>query len=291
MIGTQITITNHETGESVILNDHTNPNSVIALQNFPTMESDVRANNQSRIGAHGEFRLPYYYSGKSVVLQGVILGTSEADVWTNKRKLDSIFALSKKGTPQYTGSDTPINNATLRIEYTDPTGESVFIDGTPLQSVSYNRDMLNRLQLSFQVIVRSAIPYLIAKDETTISETGSLGENVTGLKLPMRLFTQLQNEYTQGEVTIEVTTKAFAIITLYGSDAGIILEPTITNLTNGDTMTINKPLLGSGSFFKIDGFKKTVEDQGGASVTSFITGDYLQLETGENKLVYTATKI
>jgi len=87
MIGTPITIKNHDTGEEIVLNDHTtDAENVIALQSFPTFEPDVRSQNLPRQGAHGEFRLPTYYSGMSIVLQGVIEATRSGNEAVTERE-------------------------------------------------------------------------------------------------------------------------------------------------------------------------------------------------------------
>jgi len=121
MIGTPITIKNHDTGEEIVLNDHTtDAENVIALQSFPTFEPDVRSQNIAKQGAHGEFRLPTYYSGMSIVLQGVIVGEDEAHVWAIKKQLDQVMKLSQKGKPrEYIGNDKfpPMFNNTVRLSF------------------------------------------------------------------------------------------------------------------------------------------------------------------------------
>lgn len=297
MIGTPITIKNHDTGDTIVLNDHvTDQSNVIALQSFPSFESDVRAQNQPKQGSHGEFRLPYYYSGMSIVLQGVIVGegANEGNVWEIKKQLDSILSLSKKGYPKtYSGSDTfpPLFRNTVRLSFTTPSGENVFIDATPIKAVSYDRPLKQKFLLNFQVILRANFPYLLIEDDVANVVEGDLGSIETGFTLPFSLPFSLGEQQIENEITIDMTAPGFAQVTLNGSDDGLIINPKITNLTNGSSVQIKKVLNGASRYFKIDGVYQTMTDENGASVQQYSEGDFIVLDAGENILVYTADKI
>lgn len=295
MIGVPITIKNHETGETIVLNDHTtDPGNVIALQSFPSFESDVRAQNIPRQGAHGEFRLPIYYSGMSIVLQGVIACDNESNVWDIKRQLDSVMSLSRKGFPnKYTGNDTfpPMFNNTIRLSFTAPDGKVLFVDATPIKAVSYDRSLMEKYKLTFQVIVRSSMPYLVVVDDEPNIETGTIGRISKGLLLPTTLPLSLGEEVTENEITITMNTPGYAVVTLNGSADGIIINPKITNITNGTSVKIRKALGNASQYFLIDGLYQTMKDENGASVLQYSDGDYIYLEAGENVLIYTADAI
>lgn len=485
MIGTPIKIRNHDTGQEITINDHSDPLNVIALQSFPTFETDVRPQNVARNGAHGEFRLPTYYSGMSIVLQGVIAGEDESHVWTLKRQLDSIMRLSRAGygkevpsvsinppvainectNPNGGISDigwTPANasvasvgNAlevttssagesgishvvssypknqgdlyiasslvtnreestrsfriliqarasggsvlssdsedfeieagkserigvslsalpasvvdirvsitrlsedavsgdrfevssvliaknlpeeydsesfyfdgstpsasrikyswvgteglsasvankqtfpsmfrnTVRLSFTNPEGKSVFVDATPIKAISYDREMRQNYRLDFQVILRSNFPVLIVDESVPVVSVGQLGSDISGLKLPFQVPFTLSERYVEGATVINVTDPGFAIVRMYGSDEGTIINPRITNITNGTSMRILKPLEGSHRYFLIDGMYQKIVDENGASVAQFSDGEFIQLEAGENTLIYTAEKL
>jgi len=292
MIGTPITIKNHETGAQIILNDHvTDRHNVIALQTFPTFAPEVRANNLPKNGAHGEFRLPHYYSGMSVVLQGVIVGESEQKVWEIKQQFDSVLKLSRDGFPTpYKGTDTPkpMQDTLVRMSYTDPTGNEIFVDGTPLKSVSYDRPLQEKCVLNFQVIVRVNFPYLLIKDETPIVETGQLGSIKTGFQLGGSKVDKLSNEYVTNELTITMPTQAFGIIKVFGSNEGVVVNPKVLNKTNGTSVRIRRPLSGAVNFFEINGLEQTVQNQSEVRLDAYSEGGFILLEAGENVLLYTA---
>jgi hypothetical protein len=485
MIGTQITIKNHDTGEEIVLNDHTtDPNNVIALQTFPTFENEVRSQNIPRQGAHGEFHLPSFYSGMSIVLQGVIVGDEESDVWNIKKKFDSIMSLSRTGFGKETSSqkitpalainectnpsgkfstadwddiDATITNAdnafdvetetdndsgiehivddtvpknagddyfgacdvenaeasdrtfrirlqardsdenvlsteyadevvaggekmrlaveladipanvadirfsivrlgdddaidgdifhvskvlivknpptnidaetyyfdgdtddlsrlsfewngadgnsassmyrmtfpsmyknSVRLSFTNPNGQKVFIDATPTKAVSYNRPLQQRYKLDFQVVLRSNFPVLIVEDDTPEFFTGEFGVLETGFKLPTHVPFVIGEEYISGGMIINASQAGFALVRMYGSDNGSIINPRITNLTNGSTVRIIKPLLGSQRYFLIDGILQQMVDENGISVQQYSDGDFIYLNEGENVLLYSA---
>lgn len=296
MIGTPITIKNHDTGEEIILNDHvTDESNVIALQSFPSFESDIRASNQPRQGAHGEFRLPYYYSGMSIVLQGVIVGegANEGNVWEIKKQFDQIMKMSRSGyaKPNTSGTFPPMSRNTVRLSFTTPSGENVFIDATPIKAVSYDRPLKQKFLLNFQVILRANFPYLLIVDDVANVETGSLGSIVKGFQLGTSVPFSLGESQVTGEMTITMEAPGFAQVTLNGSDDGLIINPKITNLTNGSEVQINRVLNGAQEHFVIDGVYQTMKDQNGNNVEQYSEGDYIHLDAGDNVLVYTADKI
>lgn len=481
MIGTPIKITNFDSGDEIVLNDHeTDEQNVIALQNFPTFETDVRANNLPRQAAHGEFRLPYYYSGMSVVLQGVIVGEDEAHVWAIKRQFDDVmrltpnngYAKEAKGVKEDTayaenlcsnpraasattgwtgdnatlsaddglkavagsdadasasfeqtaeegqvihaaldltnsedderemqlsiqaldGSDSVLATSTLdtqtldagatvrfhtsltmpagtakfvviaarltgtnadtddefhidraffiadpaatidpavlyfdgdtdalsrteyewngteglstskayrvsfpamfrntiRLSFTDPTGKKVFLDATPIKPISYDRPLMQRYRLNFQVIVRSNFPVLLSDEDAPETFFGSLGALAYGLKLPFKVPFTLGQQYVKNAMTVTVNDPCFLTVRLYGSDQGTIVNPRITNLTNGDSMAVRRTLKGSSRYIAIDGVMQTVVDENGADVSAYGDGAFVLLEPGENILIYTA---
>lgn len=296
MIGTPITIKNHDTGEEVVINDHiSDADNVIALQSFPTFERDVRAQNMPRQGAHGEFRLPTYYSGMSIVLQGVIAGETEGHVWDLKKALDRVMAQPQRGEPrEYTGNDPfpPMFNNTVRLSFVAPSGDDVFIDATPIKAVSYDRPLQQDFLLNFQVILRANFPVLLIKDDTSPNIiAGSLGSITKGFKIPFDLPLSLGQEHVEGEMEVTMEAPGLGIVRLNGSDNGVIINPTITNLTNGSRVKIRRALSGSNRYFKVDGVYQTITDENGLSVQQYAEGDFIYLDAGTNILVYTADKL
>lgn len=295
MIGAPITVLNHDTGDSIVINDHTtDAQNVIALQSYPTIEPTVRNNNTPRQGAHGEFRLQTYYGGLNIVLDGVIVGETEADVWGIKKEFDEIMQLSKGGYGREANAGEvfpPMFRNTVRLSFTTPDGRSVWCDATPVKSVSYDRPLKQNFRLNFQVILTANTPYLIIEGSESLIEASTLGSINYGFKLSTDVPFELNNEYLENEVTVTVDQRSLAVIKLFGSDDGLIINPRMTNLTNDSYIMIRQPLSGSGSYFEINPLYQEMKDQDGRSVEAFSDGDYLVLDEGDNVLVYTADNV
>jgi hypothetical protein len=481
MIGTPITIRNNDTGEEIVINDHSDPQNVIALQGFPTFQTDIRTQNTPLGGSHGESEAPVYYSGKPIILRGIIVGEDEENVWALKNQLDEIMRLPRSGygkevagsrvTPAFavnlcsnprgsvsstgwTGSNAaisaldgirvvsvtdalaeaifeptasvgqvlhfacdirngedgdrtfslsisaydgaslidseesddvvigagrqkriyvsmtvpattdsikvsanrisdddadagdiftidrvfiiadPVSNIdpevtyfdgdtlpittakfewdgaeglsttsvykmsfasmgrrSVRLSFINPAGQSVFIDATPIQAVQYDRPIQQQFLLNFQVILRSNFPYLIVDDPNPLFRFGYLGKSGIGFKVPTYVPFNIGNQYTFGGFTITTNSPSFAIIRMYGSDEGTIVNPKVTNVTNGDFCKINKPIFGKNRFFLIDGVNRKIQNEMDQSVVGYMDGDFIRLDEGENTIIYTADKI
>lgn len=68
---------------------------------------------------------------------------------------------------------------------------------------------------------------------------------------------------------------------------GTAINPSITNLTTGQTMTFNGTV-PSGQTLVIDTYKQTATLEG-ANVFALVSGDWLELATGTNQISYTVT--
>lgn len=479
MIGVPITIKNHNTGQEITINDHSDSDNVIALQSFPNFEKDVRNQNVPRQGSHGEFNLPHYYGGLSITFEGIITGETQEKTWEIKTLLDEILALPKSGygkelggediTPAFainestnptgeistlnwdsvnstleaittaikitTSSDlasgmeqavsdydkdlgdvyhsacdiknneltdrsyrirleargsggtilasaeedyiigsegterayvsltlpdnildlnlvitrlqtsgattgdeyevskvmiiknppstinpetdyfdgnTPdltflnydwtgnkglsatevfrqtypaVKKETVRISFTNPEGDKIFLDATPIRATSYNRPIKYDSILNWQVILRASFPYLLVDEDNPKFYEGLLGFGGYGFYLPTNLPFMIDQELIN-PLVINTDESSFLIIRIYGSDQKIISNPTIRNVTNNQEITILKTLDDSSEYFIIDGVAKTVKDQDGNNLSGFIQGDFIELDKGQNNIIY-----
>lgn len=294
MIGQKVTIKNHQSGEEIVINDHSDPENVIALQQYPQFEPDISNNNVARQGGHGEFSLPNYYNGMNITLEGVIVGENESNVHDIKNKLNRILQLPVKRAldqADKAGDYPPMFGNTVRLSFTSPDGKQKWIDATPTRQPSYNRNLKETFRLDFQFILRANNPFLVVDPDPNDEITLSLGEYREGLQMPTDVPFNLDEQYLENEQTINVSEKSFTRIKMKGSDDGVLVNPQITNLTNNTFVKIRQPLSSGDSYFEIDGLYKTMKDQDGRDVSAYSQGDYIILEKGNNKLVYTAEDI
>jgi hypothetical protein len=128
-------------------------------------------------------------------------------------------------------------------------------------------------------------------DQNPLFRYGYLGKSGIGFKVPMTVPFTIGNKYTFGGFTITANSPSFAIVRMYGSDGGTIVNPKITNITNGSYCKINKPIFGKNRYFVIDGVNRKACNEMGQSVIGYMDGDFISLDEGENTLIYTADKI
>lgn len=281
-IHTQYNITNKETGQSFVLNDHvTDPNNFLALQSFPTFALDMRAGDIPFTGHHGAYKLPHFYGGRSIIFSGLIVGEDEASVWTQKKLIDEVLQL---------GSGAEYNEL-LTISYTDPNGLNISMDATLNASVSYSRSLKEPNILNFQILLRSRKPYMLIDDDVfdlTIY-TGSLGGVVSLFRLPFTIPFQLNNT-TTNILDITADNKVKTVITLYGSADDDIVNPSIENISTGKSTVFDYTIpKGASNFIRIDGLTGDVIDQDGNNIAIYIkNGGFIELRKGLNRFSYTA---
>ena len=281
-INTEYTITNKETGKSFTINDHSDPDNVIALQSFPTFAPDVRANEIQNQGKHGVHKLPFYYGGRSIIFNGIIVGLTEAGVWDLKKSVDEVLEFPVI---------SPFANL-VTIGYTDPNGLELEVDATLNSAISYDRNMKELFKLDFQILLRADNPFINVNDtvEDAKEYDGLLGYELWGFKLKTLIPFKLDKE-SINELTINVTGNHNATVKLYGSDDGDVVNPTIENKTNGQKVSFNLTLSGSAEYIELNGIDNTTTNQDGDDVSIYETGDdYIQLIDGDNIFAYTSSR-
>lgn len=278
---TKFNIKNKSTEQSFIINDYnTDPNNFIALQSFPTLNLDMRAGDIPFTGHHGAYKLPHFYGGRSIIFNGIIVGETEQSVWEMKRIIDEVLELGS-------GADY---DELVEITYTDPTGLELTLDATLNAAVSYSRSLKEPNLLNFQILLRARSPYMMINDESfdTMIYSGLLGGVVSSFRIPFQIPFFLNNTETN-VLNITVTNKVKSIITLYGSDDGDVVNPSIENLTTGKSTVFDYTIpTGSTNYIQINGITGEVVDQDGNNLAIYISnGGFIELKKGLNKIYYT----
>lgn len=278
MIGTQITISNKRTGRSFVINDYSDDDNIIALQSFPSDNIDIRTNDIQNSGRHGSHKLPYYYGGRSIILDGIIAATSEADVWLLKSKIDDVLQFAS----------IPDFNETLTLTYLDPNGISRSIDCTLSSNTKYDRRMKESFKLVFQITLRSNKYYYLTNEDNLLID-GKLGYLFGGFSLKTLVPFKLQSSYSEVK-KVTVSGNYFSKLTLYGSDDGPVINPRFKNDSTGDDIIFFYTLNGADEYIEIDGINGTIKNQDGQDLTVYlVSGDFLTLQDGENRLAYIST--
>lgn len=279
---TKFKIENKKTGLFFVINDHdTDPNNFLALQVFPSMALDMRTGEIPFNGHHGAYKLPHFYGGRSIILNGLIVGENEESVWEQKRNIDETLELGY-------GAEY---DELVKVTFTNPEGLEITVDATLNASIGYSRSLKEPNILNFQILLKTRTPYLFINDPVfdAIVYTGSLGGLTSTFQIPFQIPFLLQNTSTN-ILNLTVTNKVKAIITLHGSADVDVVNPSIKNLSTGKSTQFDYTIpKGANNFIRIDALAGTVKDQDGVDLEIFISnGGFIELRNGLNKLSYTS---
>ena len=278
MIGTQFTLTNSE-ATSIILNDFSNPDQIIALQKYPTFDVDIKSRETDKDGQHGIWDFYSYYGKRVVTFSGVIVGTSEADVEVVKDNLTQVLNLPVQ---PVSGSD-----GTVTLKWQDANGLNWQLDCKLNRPVQFSRAMKQSLRLDFTFSVKSADPFIVSQN--LISVTGVRGYDSAVSVFPFAI-PAIMGTIGVGAVTVPNTGKvsAHTVIRIYGESAGDVTNPRIMNITTGKTFKVNRVISGASDWIEIDTKMGTVLDQDGVDVSGDIDAgsEFVLLATGDNSIMY-----
>ena len=280
MIGTQFTITNRG-GESFILNNHSNPDRIVALQAYPTFDVDIKNNEVSREGQHGVWDFYSYYGRRSITFRGVIVGSTEAEVEAARDDMVKILAL-----PVQPGTS---EDGYVTVKWADANGSSWQIEAKLQNSINFNRNLKETYRLDFIFSLKAADPFIVSQNLITV--VGTRGYVSAGAGFPIELPAVI-GESQVGVVNINNTGAVYAhtVIRIYGESAGDITNPVIENLTTGQRFELATVISGEDNWIEIDSKEGTAVDQDGTDVSGTIVGssNFITLKPGENQLLYSS---
>lgn len=275
MIGNLITIENKKSGAEVKINDFTNRPNVIALTQYPLNNPDIRVNDIPHLGNHGSHKMPSYYGGRTIILNGSIVGDDEATVYALKKNLDDVLRFEI----------VPDFAETLEVKMTDPLGRVLVAGATMSGATSYARDVNDPNILNFQITMRSNNFFMIIDGEVT-DVTGLLGYEISGFKIATKLPFKFEKSFSEVK-NINVDEPCFTKVRMYGSDDGDVVNPRLRNLDNGDDIIFFYTLQGSDEWIEVDGITGKMTNHDGQDMTTYLTsGDYLNLQVGNNRVAY-----
>ena len=92
MIDTLFTFSNKR-GQSFSINDHTNPNKVIALQSYPESSTEFKNNEVVPQGQHGVWSFYSYYGSKVTTFSGVIVAETHQEIVQLEETMKTVLGL------------------------------------------------------------------------------------------------------------------------------------------------------------------------------------------------------
>ena len=183
MIGTQYTLTN-KAGDTFTINDHSDPNRVFALQEYPINDVSIKNNEINLQGQHGVWDFYAYYGSRITTFSGVIIGNNEAEVTEIKNQIDKILRLP------IAPSDS--NDGSITIAYTDPLGASWSYQGRLFRSQIVSRPLGEQYRLNYSFSVKSQDPFIVGRQHDV---TTTYGYFIKGVSLPTPIPLAFVNEW------------------------------------------------------------------------------------------------
>jgi len=276
MIGTQFVLTN-QAGDSVTINNHTtDPENVIALQEYPTFEVEIKNQEIQKEGQNGIWDFFSFYGKRLIVFSGVIVGEDEAHVVELQDKLKTVLTLPAEP------DDT--DNGIITITYTDPRGRALQTTGKLYNPIRYSRRLQEGFKLSFQITLKSADPDIVNQTET--DSVGTRGFLTGSLQLPTVFPAKIA---IKEENTLEINhlgnTYAHVVITINGA----LTNPRVENLETGRYMSFTK-VLTAGEKIVINSSLGTIVDENGADISNTLDAgsSFIKLRAGVNNLYLTS---
>lgn len=284
MIGTLFTLKNKfDPTKFVVINDHTDPENLIALQKYPSMEVDIRNDEINREGQHGVWDFFSFYGKRIFIFEGVIVGEDEESVTTLKKSLDFICQLPAQ---PMTGDD-----GTVLVQWTDPNGQAWESEAKISNAISYGRDMHQQFRLNFMLVLKAPDPLILS--QSTIEANGVRGYPMGGFTLPFGLPFVIGVSYiNKFEVENGGTIPADITFRMFGGTHFAITNPRMTNLTTGEFMQVDVSLADETEFIEVNTKTGAVVDQDGVDQSGNIHSGstFPQLAIGMNEMFYTSTE-
>lgn len=270
MIGTKFTLENAD-GHSIVINDHeTDPQNLIALQEYPTFEMEIKNQEISKEGQHGIWDFHSFYGKRLIVFSGVIIGENEEKVVELQDQLKLVVGLPLEPT------DT--NNGIITVKYTDPRGRALQTTGKISSPMRFSRTMKQPFRLNFQLILKSANPDIESQIET--EDIGKRAYLIGSLQLPTKL-----------SAKIDIVDRQLLTVTNIGNTYakprivinGKLTNPIIRNLSTGKYMSFTR-VVSLGDQIKIDVAAGTITDKDDVDISGDLDegSEFIQLKTGDN---------
>lgn len=279
MIGIKFKLTNKD-GDTITINDHTtNPAQIIALQQYPTMEVNIKNREIDKEGQHGVWDFNSYYGSRFINFQGIIVGDTADDVIAVRDKLIKVMQLPVQPTSSRDG--------VISIKWTDEASESWQINAILLRDIQFSRPMKQDQTLTFNLSMKAVDPFIVG--QTLFQQIGVRGYVQQGSQMPISMPAiigtvqkNLLNATNNGAVY------AHTIIRLYGEAQQAITNPRILNLTTGDLCEIATTLADETEWVEINSQTGSIVKNDGTDLSGFLTTEstFILLKTGLNELMY-----
>lgn len=281
MISYEFQITN-KNGDTITLNDHTNPNSVFALQDYPRFTRNIKNNEMERVGQNNFWDF-YSYNGKmSLAFSGVIVASTHQELEQKKMLMLKVFAIPIQSTSAKDGYVT--------VSWTDDDGIAKTVEAKLYQDITFDRRLQQRTTMDFQIQLKLKKNYISKQSGYSSTLSAPRGYFSSGFLLSTLLPVSMTSGYTN-MVSITLTSAgALPKIRLYGEDQQPLINPRVLNVDTGEVCQLNMTLVGQAQWVEINTEDGTILNESGIDVSGYLdlSSGFLSLSSGLNRLVYLA---
>lgn len=246
------------------------------LQDLPEglRHPSIRESDQPLQNRHGILDSVSYYGARRISLTGKIIASTQSTRKTLEENLREIFQLD--------GVQTGDNPSYYTLYMTDEDGEEKQMDVKVSRGVEFSKEAGNTYIRDFIVELKAKNPVWLS--QTLYTETVDQGKSSSTLTLPTFLPITFGSSFlNEATITNGGNFATFPVITITGEGE----NPTITNVTTGQSLTINLTL-AAGDEVVIDCENGTVT-YNGADALSYLdsSSQFLALAAGDNTIQVT----
>jgi len=230
--------------------------------------ADIKVTVKEKGAYHGADLSNFSYGKRGFSLEGRIVGDTLADYSSKRRALQKAFDI-------FDGLDT--------ITIVTKDGLTLEMEAIANGNIDTPYKAGNAIMSEFRIELVAPYPFIegsVENTETVAVHTGG------GAEIPAEMPMEI-GEGGVGDTTItnDGNGKAYPVIKIYGA----IENPSITNTTRGEGLSITYTLATSTDYIEIDTYLKTVLLNGVTNIKQYVTGDFWVLDSGDNVIRLTGS--
>ena len=279
MIGWQFTIQDKRGGSFIINDLSTDPDNFIALQAYPQFDVAIKNNEIDREGQHGIWDFFSYYGRRTVTFQGVIVGSSEANVEILKALMQNVLGFPTQ--------PSVLDDGQVYLRWTDLDSKEWEIECKLSSNIQFSRDLYKNYMLEFNFTLKAAEPFILSQE--TYTQNGIRGYYNSGGGFPIMIPAIIGVNTVNGLLIDNIgSISAHTVVRIYGEVEGAINNPIIRNMTTGKDFVLYSVLDDETKWIEIDSKEGTVLDQDGTDLSGDVEGasEFLTLQPGVNEILY-----
>lgn len=223
--------------------------------------ADIKVSVKERGAYHGADLGNFSYGKRGFSLEGRIVGDTLADYSSKRRALQKAFDI-------FDGLDT--------ISIVTKDGLNLEIEAIASGSIDTPYKAGNAVMSEFRIELVAPYPFIEGAIENTEEVAVHTGG---GAEIPAELPLEIGSGGV-GDTTItnDGNGKAYPVIKIYGA----IENPSVMNVTRGESFSLNYTLPSSTDYIEIDTYHKTVLLNGATNIKQYLSGDFWVLNSGDN---------